>query len=401
MNRKKIINILIFLVVLFIGAVIYYIKYKRIATDLYDYPITATQINIESFVGSETCKECHAEIYNTHIKTAHYNSSALADSSTIKGSFEDGFNMLDLNDVIFEMAPEKGAFYQHTKIKNRNIQIAPAKFDIVIGSGVRGQTYLSWSDDKLFQLQASYHTPSNTWINSPGYPSYYTERPIRDACLKCHVTFAESRDFPGQGNQYHKERIIYGVDCEKCHGPAAKHVGYHKKNEVRTPRFIVKFDSLSRKQRLDVCAQCHSGMRSTIIKENPFTFLPGEDLDEYSVYSVPESTADLDVHGNQFGLLTQSECFKQTPTMDCATCHNPHKNQRGDTSYFNLKCIGCHSNETKTCSNEETKIQVMGNDCIACHMPVRPSKTMTAQLVKDSLETSFYIRTHLIGIYRE
>jgi hypothetical protein len=87
--------------------------------------------------------------------------------------------------------------------------------------------------------------------------------------------------------------------------------------------------------------------------------------------------------------------------MDCATCHDPHENQRGNVSYFTQKCIGCHTIETVTCTNESFKTKTtMNNNCIACHMPVVPSKSMTARLGNDSLETSFNIRTHLIAIYK-
>ena len=42
----------------------------------------------------------------------------------------------------------------------------------------------------------------------------------------------------------------------------------------------------------------------------------------------------------------------------------------------------------------------MKNNCIECHMPVTPSEAMKVQLNKtDSLQTSFYIRSHLIAVY--
>jgi hypothetical protein len=85
--------------------------------------------------------------------------------------------------------------------------------------------------------------------------------------------------------------------------------------------------------------------------------------------------------------------------MDCATCHNPHKNQRGNTDYFNQKCMSCHSSATVDCKADASDLSHMANNCIACHMPTTPSQAMRVQLNKDSLETSFNIRTHLIGIY--
>lgn len=399
MNKKSIINSLIFLAILLVGAFIYTIKYRPMEANHYESPSLATQNDMDSFAESISCSECHADIYKTHVETAHFNTSKLADSISIKGSFKEGSNMLDLKDVTFTMLDKNGTFYQRTNIKNRNITIPDNQFDVVVGSGVRGQTYLTWKDDELFQLHASYHTQSDSWINSIGYPEYFTERPVRDACINCHVTYAENKGLP-KGNQYVKEQIMYGVDCQKCHGPAQKHVEYQRGTKVETAQFIVKFDTLSRQQRLDVCAQCHSGQR-TALKGNPFSFLPGQNLNEHSIRASQANNAELDVHGNQYGLLIQSECFKQTPKMDCTTCHSPHKKQRGKTNHFNMQCIGCHSEQTTVCTSNASKTGILSQNCISCHMPVSPSKSMTAQLGKDSLETPFNIRTHLIAIYPE
>lgn len=387
------------------AVIVYRCKNPKIESDYYNPVVLATHENGEQFVGSETCMECHADIYKSHLETAHFNTSAVANAENIKGSFESGSNILDLEQVEFKMIPEGDSFYQQTKLKNRTSKIPPAKFDFVIGSGIRGQSFGTWQDEKLFQLQTSYYTPTDSWVNSPGYPNYHDNpRPIRDACVKCHVTFAKNIDFSEQGNQYDQDQIIYGVDCERCHRPSAKHVKYHRSNpEDKEPNFMLRFDSLSRQQRLDACAQCHSGNRKRLLKGDPFSFLSGEILDEYfQNLNQQSSNATLDVHGNQYGLLTESKCFKETATMDCSTCHDPHKKQRGKAEYFNSKCISCHSASTVFCAANESEVNHMGNNCIACHMPVSPSQAMTVQLgEKDSLETSFYIRTHLIGIYSE
>lgn len=402
MNKKFILNSIIVLALSLVVFFVYHCKNPKIESDYYSPDVLATHFNGEQYVGSETCLECHADIYATHIETAHYNTSALVKAETIKGNFEIGSNTLDLKDVAFEMVSEGESFYQHITIKNRTIQKPPVKFDIVLGSSVMGQTYLTWEQDKLFQLQASYYASTDSWVNSPGYPSYNLERPVGSACLKCHVTFAKNHDSSGFGNEFYKENMIYGVDCEKCHRPSAKHVIYHRKNpEADESKFMLKIDTLSRQQRLDVCAQCHSGLRMRQLKGNPFSFLPGENLNEYSLNAQTASkNSTLDVHGNQYGLLTSSKCFKQTSKMDCTTCHDTHKKQRGDTTYFNQKCMGCHTDPNSTiCKAELSEINKMANNCIACHMPIFPSKVISVQLENDSLKTPFYIRTHLIGIY--
>jgi hypothetical protein len=387
---------------LFIASLVYHCKNGKTESDYFNPEVLATHFNGEQFVGSETCLECHADIYKTHLETAHYNTSAIADSKTVKGSFKNGANILDLKDVSFEMRQEGDSLFQYTTIKNRNVDVVPSTFDIVIGSGVKGQSYLTWEDDELFQLQTSYYTPSDNWVNSPSFPTYSYTRPIGDACLKCHVTYATNRNPSKFGNQYDKKRMVYGIDCERCHRPSAKHVAYHKNNlEVSLPKFTMSWTGLSRQQRLDACAQCHSGLRQELLKGTPFSFVVGENLKEYSrnYNKAPVDNSKLDVHGNQYGLLTSSECFKQTATMDCTTCHDPHKNQRGNAVYFNQKCMECHTTDSVVCAAENSQINEMDNNCIACHMPTMPSNSMTVELTQDSLETPFYVRTHLIDVY--
>ncbi|NNE77855.1 MAG: hypothetical protein HKN31_12375 [Pricia sp.] len=226
-------------------------------------------------------------------------------------------------------------------------------------------------------------------------------RPISDACLKCHVTFAKNTDASGKGNTYENNNFIYGIDCERCHRPAEKHVIYHRANpDSVQPKFIMLADTLSRQQSLDICAQCHSGLRSQQLKGGPFSFMAGENLELYSRnYYFNRPGAKLDVHGNQYGLLTSSKCFKESPKMDCTTCHNPHKNQRGDTSYFNHKCISCHETLISMCTAPKSEINAMANNCIACHMPLSPSETMKVKLTQDEDEAPIMIRSHLIGVY--
>lgn len=391
------------LVFVFLAGLTYYCISTYKGLSYYDPVVLATHPEGGDFVGSQTCLECHRDIYDTHVQTAHFNTSAIASAENIHGSFEPGSNTLALDGVEFEMKKEGKSFYQHTTLQEESLPIPPQRFDVVVGSGIKGQSYLTWEEEHLFQLQASYYPPMDQWINSPGYPPQLLKRPIQDGCLKCHVTFATNRDFSGQGNQYDKSRMIYGVDCERCHRPGKQHVTYHRENpDTKSAKFMLKLDTLSRQLRLDVCAQCHSGLRSAVIRGNSFSFLPGEPLEEYSRnYYTGMADAELDVHGNQYGLLTSSQCFQNSITLDCGTCHDPHKNQRGDAAFFNAKCSECHESGNVDCSAGMQKRTSMGDNCIACHMPTTPSKMMMFQLGDEGVETSAQVRTHLIGIYSD
>ena len=378
---------------------IWHIKRSFAVSEYLEPEIVATHYNNSNYVGSQTCVECHEDIYNTHLGTAHFNTSSLANIENIKGSFDIDSNEVNLKGVRLKMVAEKDNYFQLSKAKFSDTGIEKSQIDIVIGSGVKGQSYLSWEGDKLYQLQASYFKPNGAWVNSPNFPETSFKRQVDDKCLKCHVTFAQNRDVTGFGNAYDKSKIMLGIDCERCHGPSENHVKYHRANpEEMGAKFVDNFNQYSRQQRLDACAVCHSGLQNQQIKGNPFSFIAGDTLALFSKnYKNTNSTTKLDVHGNQMGLLSESKCFQYSPKMDCLTCHDPHKNQRGMTNSFNLKCMSCHDTNKLSENENHTNQQ----NCIACHMPLIPSEVMKLRLEKDSEEIPVYIRTHLIGVYNE
>src|SRR2546422_8885079 len=85
----------------------------------------------------------------------------------------------------------------------------------VIGSGGKGQTYLFWKADQLFQLPISYWRELGQWVNSPGYRDGVANfgRPIIARCLECHASYFES--LPPPDNRYSKTGFVLGITCEK------------------------------------------------------------------------------------------------------------------------------------------------------------------------------------------
>ncbi|MBX2817248.1 MAG: hypothetical protein KTR24_14665 [Saprospiraceae bacterium] len=367
--------------------------------EYYDPAALATFFDGSDFVGSGTCRECHADVYKTHVETAHYGTSAYPEDGNLLGRFNPDDNKVLLENAEVELVREGHSHYQVIRPRAGDGPMEKERIDIIIGSGVKGQSHLSWSEDQLFQLQASYYPPADCWINSPGFPSQMLRRPIRDGCLKCHVTFATNKDFSGQGNRYEKDEMVLGVDCERCHRPAGDHVRFHRNNpDLESPHFIMKLDTLSRQQKIDVCAQCHSGPRAGILQGNSFSFLSGETLSEYSRnFHTGVSDAELDVHGNQYGLLSSSACFVNSE-MDCGSCHDPHKNERGLRATFVDKCKQCHVSPDAECKADASIQQERKGNCVSCHMPNFPSQTMTVRL--DHIgEAPVMVRTHRIAIY--
>jgi hypothetical protein len=270
----------------------------------------------------------------------------------------------------------------------------------VIGSGRNGQTYLTWVDNKLYQLPISYYSPSKQWCNSPGFPSYFFfGRQVPANCLECHTT--STKVVSHETMEFDKGSVVYGITCERCHPNAAEHVEYQTSHpNDKQARYVVNSAHLNRQLRMDACGLCHSGFRTAI--QPAFNFQVGDSLARYSIGGPVSTRPDtLDVHGNQYGLLTASQCYIKSKNMDCSTCHNVHENEFGNTKLFSSRCMTCHNNggEHTQCSLKSTKNIVMNENCVNCHMPVLASNAIKVK-TDDQLLPDF-LHTHFISIYKE
>ena len=367
-----------------------------------DEPEVITNAKGEQFAGSATCANCHKNIYESHLTTAHHLTSQPALQKYIKGSFETGKNIYAYtynNSVLVAMEKRDSTFYQVEYFRGKEKKLFP--FEIVVGSGTMGQSFLYWKDDHLFQLPITYFTAANAWSNSPGFPDKVLfNRVITSRCLECHTTFVKKISPPEEEiEKFDKQKIIYAVDCEKCHGPAAKHVEFQTQNPtITTAKYIINTAKLSRQQNLDLCASCHGGR---LQKTKPsFEFTAGDHLSDYFKVDTSAPHPDsIDVHGNQYGLLRASKCFKMSQ-MTCITCHNTHENEKGKISLFSQRCMTCHSNEHQNnCKLSKTMGTVINTNCIDCHMPLKSSKVIAVQLRGGTMPIAALIRSHFINIY--
>jgi Cytochrome c554 and c-prime len=357
----------------------------------------------EEFAGSVKCIACHRSIYDTHIYTAHFLTSLPAAAGSIKGSFHTGDNTFVYeNGSMIAMEKNADSFYQVGYING--VEKKRQRFDIVIGSGTKGQSYASWQQDHMVQLPITYFTSAAQWANSPGYPNHIAfNRPITSRCLECHTTYAEKiSDEDKEPELFEKSRIILGVDCEKCHGPAAEHVAFQTKNPKDTQgRFIVNPATFSRRQSLDMCALCHGGRMQKI--RPSFQFTAGDKLADYfKIDTTAKDTGSIDVHGNQYALMTASKCFKNSSTLTCTTCHNTHENEKGNTALFSKKCIACHNNEhenTLVCKLTAVYGKAINVNCTSCHMPEQPSLAIAVMLPGASNPARAMMHTHYIKVY--
>jgi hypothetical protein len=109
----------------------------------------------------------------------------------------------------------------------------------------------------------------------------------------------------------------------------------------------------------------------------------------------------MDVHGNQYGMLAASKCFRLSE-MTCNTCHAPHENETGKKEIFSQRCISCHSEPKKTaCTKIGHDDKLLQTNCIDCHMPEQRSRAIMVLLQGENIPTPAFMRSHYISIYKE
>ncbi|MFC0774925.1 multiheme c-type cytochrome [Terrimonas alba] len=361
------------------------------------------KISFEKFAGSATCANCHKDIFAKHIKTGHYLTSQPALEKFVLGSFKPGKNEYDyspLTKVVMEKR-DSGLFQV---VYQQGEERYALHFDIVTGSGAKGQSYLYWRNNRLFQMPVTYYTAADQWSNSPGFPDKVVlNRPITSRCLECHATYADIISTPGkEPEEFDHNKMLFGVDCEKCHGPGAEHVEFQTRNPADTRgKYMINPASFTRQQNLDLCGLCHGGALEKL--KPSFEYVAGEPLSNYfkeKKISNPTPMYDnVDVHGNQLGLLKASKCFTAS-NLTCNNCHNTHENERGKTALFSQRCMTCHQpGHSNFCTIKSIPRSSLKANCIDCHMPATKSQAITLLLPGQSVPTAASVRSHFIAVY--
>ena len=356
----------------------------------------------ENYIGSPSCNSCHKEIYDGYLATAHYNTSAVMGNSKIIKRYSYSDTVFYTSKLFINVHQQGDTIYQTAYSNGRMAAAHP--MNIVFGSGKKGQTFLFWNESSLYQLPLSYSFVHNQWINSPGYPAdkVMFNRVIPVKCFECHATYADEKINDNGKPVFDSSRLVLGISCETCHGPGKNHIEYHKKNPAdKNARFIINTAKLSRQQELDACANCHSGIRENI--KPAFSFLPGDKLDDFFKPGYnKDSTSVLDVHGNQYGLLTASKCFKQSLTLNCSSCHNAHVKETNQLQVYAQRCMNCHNESSNSfCTVKNVEKHVLMSKCIDCHMPMQASNQITFNEGNKKAVVNESIRTHLIRIYKD
>lgn len=355
-------------------------------------------VNDAGYLGPQACAECHTERVESFLRTAHFRTSRWPVVGDLTGDFKPGDNIYHTRDpnLHFEMTIQDSRHLQTAVSQEGSQQTRRTEeIGLVYGAGTIDEVYHYWQQDRLFQLPIAYLNPIEQWGNAPNYRDGFANfsRETLPACLECHNTYVEH--VAGTANRYVRESMVLGVTCERCHGPGARHVEYHRDHPEQTSaEFIVHPGELSRQRELDICLQCHSEIENR--RRPPFTYRPGESLEDYFRTHGDRHPED-DISANQIEGLSASACFQNTQ-MTCNDCHDPHVHEGPHNSgAIENSCLSCH--ERVACHARTELPEAVQDACIQCHMPPRPAMNFTFHTRSEDYLPLIIRHDHRIAIH--
>ncbi len=354
------------------------------------------------YVGMNTCKLCHQDIYNTFIKTGMGKSLGLATKEKSAADFSNASIYDKFSDMHYKAFWDKDSLYfKEYRLQGKDtVHSRTEQVNFIIGSGQHTNSHLQNVNGYFNQMPMTFYTQKKHWDLPPGFENGFNthfSRKIGLECMSCHNGYPNF--VLGSENKYIS--IPTGIDCERCHGPGSIHVAQRQTGaKVDTSKFIdysiVNPAKLSIDRQFDLCQRCHL-QGNAVLKEGKsfYDFKPGQKLSDFiSVFLPKYKNADDEfIMASHADRLKQSACFIKSyekiqnknslkpykEAMTCITCHNPHVSvKETNTNVFNDACNNCHQS-SKVSSEQLLALQATHrqlknwNNCVSCHMPLSGS----------------------------
>jgi len=311
----------------------------------------------KAFVGSDTCKMCHLEHYDSWKMTLHSRMTQDVQKN---------------RDVIIADFDEKRIREDLAKIPNVKVpadQICIPKVEDIkytIGSQWK-QRYIVEKGGILYISPVQYNADTDRWVNYN--EAGWDKHAWLAACGGCHNTGVDLKT---------QKFVETSVGCEACHGKGSWHAALPKTAVFEKRQTIVNPAKLTSGTAAGICGSCHNRGRSTKDKEAewPVGFEPGKALSVYFKSLSFAGGAVGNFYANEFskGHHQQYLDWKQSKHFNegvsCTSCHFVHQMgvppTRTQTQAAGSKqCFECH---VQVNQNMAHSIHSFAN-CVGCHMP--------------------------------
>jgi predicted CXXCH cytochrome family protein len=361
----------------------------------------------DSFVGSETCANCHPRETGLWRDSQHKHAMAHATEKTVLGDF---------SGVTFEYYGVRSRFFRRDNkflVETDGPDGKLTTFEIKYTFGVTPlQQYLiEFPDGRVQALSIAWDSRPKENGGQRWFHLYPDEEIRHDdvlhwtklnqnwnfMCAECHSTGVR-KNYDATKDRFDTSWAEISVGCEACHGQGSRHVGWARnklswwpfgKIDDPTLGLLVRYTERSDvawsldpktgnstrskppaalRKEVESCGLCHA--RRAQLSED---WVPGRWLSNTHAVA-PLSRGLYHADGQMrdevynYGSFKQSKMFAAGVT--CSDCHDPHSAKlkySGDNV-----CLQCHGSEKfSTVSHHRHADVTPPVTCASCHMPVR------------------------------
>ena len=391
-----------------------------VARTLADFdPYRPAETSNQGYVASDACVDCHKDQHQSWHASYHRSMTQTATPDAVLGNF-DGVEV-HARGRRYKLEREGEVCWVTMNDPDLAVSVdSEIDVPIVMTTGSHHMQvcwYPTGIGRTLGQLPIVYLKETAQWVPRtaaflrPNDTSMSSETGRwNTTCSKCHTTHSRSR--PRADGVWDTLVSEFGISCESCHGPAERHIAFHRSNGVAVEDDpIVNPKNLSHRASSQVCGQCHSVIDGTedrrLVNERGHGFRPGMNLDatheiwqrdsesvrqfldkqqfpgghEQALRSVFWDDGMIRIAGREYNGMLDSSCFINGE-MSCLSCHSMHQDdadQRDLKGWANdqlavdalsdAACTNCHSADAYGSSHTHHTVESSGSRCYNCHMP--------------------------------
>lgn len=335
------------------------------------------QSDSAAFVGSATCKSCHAKEYQDWKLSDHFKAMEIPNDSSVLGNFNG--QTLNADGVKSTFFKKDGKFLINTEgddglnhdftVKYSFGYFPLQQYLIEFPGGRLQSTRVSWDsrNKKWFQQYANQKIPSHDWLHWTGNSQNWNTM-----CASCHSTNLQ-KNYDIETDSYKTTFHEINVSCESCHGAGKSHIDYingdYKSGNKIAGSMIKIAKGTDALLQVNNCAPCHA--RASALSTDAFNAtVHTKEIMDHLIPEIPSTEhffADGQANDEDYIYTSFAESKMFARGVVCSNCHNPHTGKLVLTG--NAACMKCHTKNYDAPSHTFHPVGTAGAECKNCHMP--------------------------------
>ena len=356
-----------------------------------------------TFVGSETCAECHQAEAALWKKSQHKHAMQHATADSVLGDFDDSaFDYFDVHSRFFK---KDNKFFVETDGPDGKLAVYEVKY--TFGIDPLQQYLIEFPDGRIQALSIAWdsrpkHQGGQRWFH------LYPDEEIKHGdvlhwtklnqnwnfmCAECHSTGVK-KNYDATTDRFHTTWAEISVGCETCHGKGSRHVDWAYSQRSWWPFdrdehplkglavLLKERDGITwhaktadpqrsapptaTRREVETCGLCHA--RRGQFSED---WIPGQPLSDTHLVStlargLYHADGQMLDEVYNYGPFKQSKMFAIGVT--CSDCHDPHSAKL--RAEGNGICLQCHAPDRYEAASHSRHDGVTPKvTCVSCHMP--------------------------------